>query len=120
MAKSAKPKADGVSGFGLDAKFAAKLADLLDACRKQGLDFRISQGLRTPQVQAKYYCQWQQRPQQAIDAAAVQMKTNGAPWLSLVLLEYRDVPRIPQWQTSALPGADWHQWGEAADCSSRR
>ena len=58
----------------------------------------------------------QKRPPHAIDTAAAQMKTNGAPWLSLVLLEYRDVPRIPQWQTSALPGAGWHQWGEAADC----
>lgn len=116
MAKSAKPQTGGVSGFGLDANFAAKLADLLDACRKQGLEFRISQGLRTPQLQAKYYCQWQQRPPQSIDTTAAGMKKNGAPWLASVLLEYRDVPRIPQWQTSALPGAGWHQWGEAADC----
>lgn len=116
MAKSAQLKAAGVLGFGLDAGFAAKLADLLDACRKQGLEFRISQGLRTPQVQAKYYCQWQQRPPQVIDTAAAGMKANGAPWLASVLLEYRGIPRIPQWQTSALPGAGWHQWGEAADC----
>jgi hypothetical protein len=44
------------------------------------------------------------------------MVKNGAPWLASVLLEYRNIPRIKQWQTNALPGAGWHQWGEAADC----
>jgi lysozyme len=105
-----------VSGFGLDAEFARRLTKVLETCGRLGLDFRISQGLRTPQTQAKYYCQWDQRSPQAIDAAADRMQADGAPWLTSLLRENRDVPRIPRWQTNALPGAGWHQWGEAADC----
>jgi len=114
--KPAKPKLSPIDGFGLDPAFGKKLLELLDACKKEGLDFRVSQGLRTPQVQAKYYCQWKKRPPKVITEKAAEMKKSGAPWLASVLLEYRDIARIDRWQTSALPGAGWHQWGEAADC----
>lgn len=118
MAKkpTASLKPIDLNGFGLDPAFASKLTQLLTWCQAHGLDFRISQGLRPPQTQAKYYCQWDQRPPSAIDKAAKKMKDSGAPWLASVLLSYRDIPRIPRWQTNALPGAGWHQWGEAADC----
>ena len=105
-----------ISGFGLEPEFASKLVALLAKCKEFGLDFRISQGLRPPQTQARYYCQWKQRSPEDIDAAASKLKKAGAPWLASVLLQYRDIKRIPRWQTSALPGAGWHQWGEAADC----
>ena len=114
--KPAKPKSSPIDGFGLDPTFGKKLLKLLDACKAEGLDFRISQGLRSPQIQAKYYCQWDQRPPSVINAAAAKMKASGAPWLASVLLEFRDIDRIKNWQTSALPGGGWHQWGEAADC----
>jgi hypothetical protein len=114
--KPAKPKPVDVSGYGLEPEFADKLTQLLVWCRAQGLDFRISQGLRTPQVQAEYYCRWDQRTPAMIDTAAKKMKSSGAPWLASVLLSYRDIPRKPDWLTSQLPGSGWHQWGEAADC----
>jgi hypothetical protein len=114
--KPASPKPISLDGFGLQPEFAGKLTQLLTWCQAHGLDFRISQGLRTPQTQAQYYCQWDQRPPATIDATAKKMKTSGAPWLASVLLSYRDVPRKPNWLTSQLPGSGWHQWGEAADC----
>ena len=108
--------ADPTQGFGLDPEFAVILEALLAKCAAMGLDFRIAQGLRTPQTQAQYYCQWTQRPPAEIDHQIATMKTNGAPWLATVLLHYRDIPRKPNWLTSQLPGSGWHQWGEAADC----
>ena len=42
------------------------------------------------------------------------MERDGAPWLASVLRSYRNIPRQPNWLTSALPGAGWHQWGLAA------
>src|SRR5260221_1617414 len=105
-----------LEGFGLESGFASKLQQLLDDCRKAGLDFRISQGLRTPQVQDQYYCQWTKRSPTDIDTAAATMVASGAPWLTSVLSSNRDIARIPKLQTSALPGAGWHQWGRAADC----
>lgn len=108
--------ANSVEGFGLDPTFAQTLSALLASCRAAGLDFRISQGLRTPQKQAEYYCRWAQRPPAKIDSVAKQMEKNGAPWLASVLRAYRDIPRQSAWLTSQLPGSGWHQWGVAADC----
>lgn len=105
-----------LAGFGLDPQFAIKLTALLEGCRQQGHQFRISQGLRTPQTQALYYCQWAQRTPASIDAKAKMLKDAGANWLSDLLKSLRNVARKPRWQTNALPGAGWHQWGEAADC----
>lgn len=103
-------------GYGLDTGFASTLQNLLDGCRTQGLDFRISQGLRTPQKQAEYYCQWSKRTPQQVDVAAAKMQKQGAPWLAGLLTAYRDIARTPNWLTDAVPGAGWHQWGLAADC----
>lgn len=104
------------AGFGLDTGFANTLSQLLDWCQANGMDFRIAQGLRTPQTQAQYYCQWSQRTPNMIDEAVAKLRTDQAPWLADLLASYRDEPRKPQWLTSALPGAGWHQWGLAADC----
>jgi hypothetical protein len=109
-------EANSVAGFGLDPEFAQTLSELLAKCRAAGLDFRLSQGLRTPQKQAEYYCKWAQRSPADIDTAARKMERDGAPWLASVLRSYRNIPRQTQWLTSALPGAGWHQWGLAADC----
>ncbi|WP_296598042.1 D-alanyl-D-alanine carboxypeptidase family protein [Phenylobacterium sp.] len=103
-------------GFGLTAEFAGKLSQLFAACRQHGLEFRISQGLRTPRTQALYYCQWAERSPADIDAKIKMLNDAGAPWTAAVLERFRDTPRKPAWQTNALPGAGWHQWGEAADC----
>src|SRR5450759_2745177 len=115
MAPNTKPTtaADPTAGFGLDPEFATTLEVLLVKCATMELDFRISQGLRTPQTQAQYYCQWTQHPPPDVDNKANVMKQAGAPWLASVLLQYRDIPRKTNWLTSQLPGSGWHQWGEA-------
>jgi len=105
-----------VDGYGLNAEFAKKLSAVLAACAAKGFNFKISQGLRTPQKQAEYYCKWAKRSPADIDKAADKMVKDGAPWLASVLKSYRDIPRQAAWLTSALPGGGWHQWGEAADC----
>lgn len=110
----------GLEGFGLTEPFMSRLAELLLECRKQGYDFRISQGLRTPRTQARYYCQWKGRLPDKIDERVAFLRGAGAPWLADLLASYRDIPRMARWQTNALPGAGWHQWGEAADCYCHR
>ena len=77
-------EANSVAGFGLDPQFAETLSELLSRCRAAGLDFRISQGLRTPQKQAEYYCKWVRRSPADIDAAARKIERDGAPWLASV------------------------------------
>jgi hypothetical protein len=104
------------SGFGLDPSFAVTLAEVLEDCRMAGYEFRVSQGLRTPQVQADYYCKWEKRTPQDIDAAAKKLEAKGAPWVAGLLRERRKIKRQKAWLTSAMPGAGWHQWGLAADC----
>jgi hypothetical protein len=106
---------DPTAGFGLDPEFAATLVKLLARCKTLGLDFRISQGLRTPQTQAEYYCKWDQRSPKDIDKAVKSMQDAGAPWLASLLHDCRDIKRQAAWVTSQLPGSGWHQWGEAAD-----
>ncbi|WGM39138.1 D-alanyl-D-alanine carboxypeptidase family protein [Caulobacter sp. NIBR1757] len=104
------------AGFGLDPVFASKLTTLFQACAEKGLVFRISQGLRTPDVQAQYYCRWDQRSPAQIDQAVTRLREADAPWLADILASHRDIKRQKAWLTNALPGAGWHQWGEAADC----
>ena len=100
----------------LDPKFAAVLEQLLSVCRSKGYNFRLSYGLRTPQKQAEYYCQWVKHPPALIDTKVNMLRQKGAPWLASVLLGFRDTKRTKNWVTDQLPGSGWHQWGLAADC----
>ncbi|WP_423066634.1 M15 family metallopeptidase [Devosia sp. CN2-171] len=109
-----------VSGFGLDPEFAATLALVLADCRAAGYDFRISQGLRTPQTQADYYCRWAKRTPGQIDQKASELEAKGAPWVAGLLRARRSIKRQKAWLTNAMPGAGWHQWGLAADCYCHR
>jgi len=109
-------ESSSVDAFGLDPDFAKTLKLLFADCRTKGYDFRIAQGLRTPQKQAEYYCQWDKHPPSDVDRQVSKLEDAGAPWLASVLASCRDTPRTPRWQTDALPGAGWHQWGLAADC----
>jgi hypothetical protein len=106
----------GPKGAGLDPAFAEKLAALLKTCRDEGYVFRIGEGLRTPQTQAKYYCRWDRHPPEMIDRRAAELEAWGAPWLASVMRQYRDIARSSAWLTNQLPGSGWHQWGLAADC----
>lgn len=110
------PPADPIVAHGFEPDFADKLTRLLKICADAGHDFRIGQGVRPPQVQALYYCEWSKRTPEMISAEADRLANDGAPWLSALLRSLRDVKRVPAWKTSQLPGSGWHQWGEAADC----
>ena len=113
---SASPQIDpALARFGLEPAFAGKLTTLLARCRAKGLDFRVSQGLRPPAVQARYYCSWDRRSPADIDKVVARLRADAAPWLADLMAYYRDTPRRPEWLTNALPGAGWHQWGEAVD-----
>jgi len=101
---------------GLDPDFAAKLQTLLETCASQGYEFRISQGLRPPAVQAEYYCRWEKRTPADIDAVVAKLRSANANWTADLVARYRDIARQKGWLTNALPGAGWHQWGQAADC----
>ncbi len=104
------------AGWGFDPKFAKTLDSLLTTCRRVGLDFKIANGLRTPQVQAEYFCRWQGHTPTLIDEKVEILKDKGAPWLASILLRFRNIKRTKNWLTSQLPGSGWHQWGLAADC----
>jgi hypothetical protein len=106
---------DPTAGFGLDPHFAATLGQLLATCRAAGYDFRVANGLRTPQVQAEYYCKWRGHSPAMMDAQAKRLSDKKAPWLAALLLHYRDISRSNAKLTDQLPGSGWHQWGLAAD-----
>ena len=88
---------------------------LFAACRARGADMQISSAIRGPGSQARIWCQ--SRSETEIAAAKAGMVASGAPWLAS-LLRYDTGRRGPE-VTRALPGASWHQWGEAIDCFVR-
>lgn len=73
---------------------------------------RPNEGLRDPWKQARY---WRQsRSIETIDATIADLKHKGAPYIAEILQSVG--PRHGDHVTNALPGASWHQWGEALDC----
>lgn len=90
----------------------AKVEQLLENCRRRGIDMRPSTGLRTPREQAVL---WRQsRSIEEITRKIAELHAAGANHLAKVLKDAgaqsgRDV-------TGAIPGLSWHQWGEAVDC----
>lgn len=98
---------------GLDPGFVTTVQAVLADLGTQGFDFRPISGLRTPQEQAKLYRQ--SRSSDQVAQAIQHLKDSGAPWLASVLDDVGAQKNGP-WATNALPGAGWHQWGEAVDC----
>jgi hypothetical protein len=103
-------------GAGLDADFAEAVQQLIQRCAEANFEFRLVNGLRSPQLQAEYYCRWNGHPPSHIDIEVKRLKEKGAPWLAGLLLRYRDIKRQNEKLTGQLPGSGWHQWGLAADC----
>jgi peptidoglycan LD-endopeptidase CwlK len=92
--------------------FAQKVDRLLLACEARGVMMKPYFTVRGPATQAKLWCQ--SRTGAEIARAAEEMRRGGAVWLpSLLKPEFGSRgARV----TNALPGASWHQWGEAVDC----
>jgi hypothetical protein len=96
--------------------FAAKLSTLIGMMADRGYEFRLAQGVRTPDTQARYYCSWAGHPPEHIDSVVADLRSKGADYIAGLMEGHRDEPRHSAWLTNALPGEGWHQWGLAADC----
>jgi len=97
---------------GLEADFREQVETLLGECRKAHVSMVSYFTVRTPHEQARL---WRQsRPWSEISARIEKLKDAGAPFLASVLESVG--PQNGPHVTNALPGASWHQWGEAVDC----
>lgn len=95
----------------LDRPFRARLQDVIGDLRAEGIELRLTTGLRPPAEQARL---WRQsRSREEIEAAIRHLKQAGAYYLAEVLEAAGPCHGPPV--TRALPGLSWHQWGEAAD-----
>lgn len=97
---------------GLEPQFRARLEAVIGALRDDGIEMRVTVGVRPPAEQARL---WRQsRSREEIEAAIRHLKQAGAWYLAEVLAT--GAPALGPPVTRALPGLSWHQWGEAADC----
>ena len=97
---------------GLAPAFRARLDEVIAALGVEGIEMRVSAGLRPPAEQARL---WRQsRSREEIAAAIAHLKKAGAYHLADLLAACGPCHGPPV--TRALPGLSWHQWGEAADC----
>lgn len=96
----------------LEPQFRHEVESLLAACGRISITMVPYFTLRTPYEQARL---WRQsRPRPIIDTKVAELRAMGAPYLAGVLesVGSQNGPHV----TNALPGASWHQWGEAVDC----
>lgn len=97
---------------GLDPQFGARLAAVIGDLRDDGIEMRVTEGVRPPAEQARL---WRQsRSREEVTAAIRHLRQAGAFYLAEVLESAGPCHGPPV--TKALPGLSWHQWGEAADC----
>lgn len=96
----------------LNLSFRKQVDLLLAACRTRGVEMRPFFTVRGPAIQAKLWCQSRTRAQIVLESK--RLHDAGAPWLASLLDPTKALkgPKV----TNALPGASWHQWGEAVDC----
>lgn len=123
MSTSARPtpRPDGPSAFtvpvrpslaDLASTFRPACEQLLDACRRRGVEMRVVETVRGPLRQARL---WRQsRTRETIAAKIAELRGQGAPFLAHCLESVG--PQHGPEVTRALPGLSWHQWGEALDC----
>lgn len=96
----------------LSPEFRAKISQLLDHCKNDGIEMYPNEGLRDPFKQARY---WRQsRPTNEINAKINELNSHGATFLAHCIESVG--PQHGPHVTNAIPGLSWHQWGEALDC----
>lgn len=93
-------------------EFRDQVVQLLKLCRENGVNMSPYCTIRTPQDQAQLWCQ--SRSARAVELQKAALEKVGAPWLASLLRP--EFSRGLKSVTNALPGASWHQWGEAVDC----
>lgn len=122
MSTSARPaaRADGPklappprpSLADLATDFRPRCEQLLERCRRRGVEMRVNETVRGPFRQARL---WRQsRTRETIVAKIAELRAEGAPFLAHCLESVG--PQHGPEVTRALPGLSWHQWGEALDC----
>lgn len=92
--------------------FRGSVRQVLEACKAEGVIMVPFFTVRSPTEQAVL---WRRSRTADVIARKIQfLHDQKADFLAGVL---RDVgPRDGDWATNALPGASYHQWGEAIDC----
>lgn len=95
--------------------FRASCRQVLEACKAEGVIMVPTFTVRSPTEQAIL---WRQSRTADVIARKIQfLHDQKADYLAEIL---RDVgPRQGKWATNALPGASYHQYGEALDCAWR-
>jgi hypothetical protein len=96
---------------GLDAEFHAKLLQLEDKCREDGVTISGYYGLRDPVEQGRLYRQ--SRSASVVETAIANLKAQGCQFLADCLAHAKATSG--PWATNALPGQSWHQFGEGMD-----
>ncbi len=97
--------------------FREKVDRQLVSCARQGVEMRAFYTERTPWEQARIYRSTRATAQ--ILKSAEYLRESGASYLANILTAVGPQHSPPGSQghlTNALPGASWHQWGEAVDC----
>jgi hypothetical protein len=94
-------------------EFRDRVVDLLARCANEGLRLHPFSGLRSVTEQSELYRKG--RSIGVIEESARKLRDWGASYLadSLISVGPQEGARKV---TQALPGASWHQWGEALDC----
>lgn len=96
----------------LTPDFRARVEQLLAALRAKGIEMRPYSTVRTPFEQAAL---WRQgRTSEQIGATCARLRMQGAPRIAAAIEKVG--PQHGRKVTNAVPGASWHNHGEAVDC----
>lgn len=92
--------------------FKAKVEQLLTNCADAGYPMQPTFAIRTPLEQAKL---WRQsRTTDVVNQKIAELRSQDADFLADCIVNAG--PQNGAHVTNAIPGASWHQFGEAVDC----
>lgn len=95
-------------------ELSEKVSYLKKLCLENGIELGIGCALRGPEAQAKLWCR--SRTITEVRARRTILEKPAPLIASLLRDEYAELGPPA---TSHLPGASWHQWGEAVDVFAR-
>ncbi len=88
----------------LHRAFARQLSELLEACKKKGLRFKLFEAYRTPERQAYLYTQGRSRSGNIVTNADVWQSIHNYGLAADLIL---DIPGIDPWETGAADGINY-------------
>ena len=92
-------------------EFKLKVVELIDSCKKRGIEMRPYCSVRSPQIQGKL---WRQsRTREEVKEKIAFLETHHCGFLAGCIKDWGPLsgPKV----TGAVPGFSWHQWAEAID-----